>query len=84
MSDTAEVENTTESSQPVTRITDVEKNQLDLLKSKRELAVAKANAAVSQSEAAELNYSNLVLRLALKYQLREGDILNDDGTLVRK
>lgn len=70
--------------QVVERLEDADKTVLDLAKAKRELAIANAKLAVSQGETADATYSNLVLRLALKYRLSDGDILAEDGTITRK
>jgi hypothetical protein len=61
----------------VERLTDSDKHSLDLAKSKRDLAR-------SQSETAEATYNNVILRLALKYHLSDGDLLNEDGAITRK
>jgi hypothetical protein len=61
----------------VERLADSDKHSLDLAKSKRDLAR-------SQSETAEATYNNIILRLALKYHLSDGDLLGEDGTITRK
>lgn len=66
------------------RLEDADKTALDLVKAKRETASMNAKLAVSQSETADLTYNNLVLRLALKYRLSDGDLLGEDGTITRK
>lgn len=70
--------------QVVERLTDADKNALDMIKVKRELALANAKAALAQSESAELSYNNLVLQLAMRYRLFDGDLINEDGSIVRK
>jgi len=66
------------------RLEDADKAALDLVKTKRDSASMNARLAASQNETAELTYNNLVLRLALKYRLSDGDLLGEDGTITRK
>lgn len=66
------------------RLEDADKAALDLIKAKRETATLNARLADSQRETADLTYNNLVLRLALKYRLSDGDLLGEDGTITRK
>lgn len=71
-------------SNDVEKLADPDKTTLDTAKMKRELALANAKTALAQSENAELSYNNVVLQLALKYKLANGDIINEDGTIERK
>lgn len=66
------------------QLTTDDKMQLDLSKLNRELALTKANHAISQGELADARHNILVLQLALKYNLAIGDGINDDGTITRK
>jgi TnpA family transposase len=82
-------QNTTQTTLPsnvevIERLEDADKAALDLVKAKRETAISNAKLAESQKETAELVYNNLVLRLALKYHLSDGDILSEDGAITRK
>jgi hypothetical protein len=70
--------------QVVERLTAEDKAVLDAAKTKRELALANANLAVAKGESADLAHNNIVLRLAIKYSLRDGDLINEDGTITRK
>lgn len=73
----AQVDSITES------LSDVDKGLIDNIKLKRELALERAKNALSQSENAELHYNNIILQLAMKYGLKEGDIIAEDGTIKR-
>jgi|SRR5277367_6436451 len=68
----------------VERLADQDKSVLDLAKARRETALEKAKTALAQSETSELAYNNVILQLALRYRLVDGDIINDDGTIKRK
>jgi hypothetical protein len=68
----------------VEKISDQDKITLDAIKMKRELAIANARAAVAQSESADMSYNNVVLQLAIKYKLNDGDMIEDDGKIKRK
>lgn len=70
--------------QVIERLTDQDKSLLDIIKSKRELALANAKTALAQSEVAELTHNNIILQLAMKYNLVDGDQINDDGSIKRK
>ena len=61
----------------VERLSESDNSSLLLSKVKAELAVEKA-------KAAQLSYDNIVLQLALKYKLTDGDIIGDDGVIQRK
>jgi hypothetical protein len=66
------------------KLSDADKATLDSTKAKAELAFANAKAAVAQSETAKLQYDNIVLQLALRYKLNEGDTIGDNGEIKRK
>lgn len=68
----------------VERLVDADKSALDLAKARRETALEKAKTALAQSENSELAYNNVILQLALRYHLVDGDIINDDGSIKRK
>lgn len=70
--------------QTTERLTDADKNSLDMVKMKRELALEKARTALSNSENAELQYNHLILQLAHKYSLVDGDKIAEDGSIMRK
>jgi regulator of replication initiation timing len=70
--------------QVVERLAENDKTMLETAKLKRELGVERAKTALAQSESSELTYNNVILQLALKYGLNNGDILNEDGTITRK
>jgi hypothetical protein len=54
-------------------LSESDKGLVDNIKLKRELALERVKNALSQSENAELSYNNIILQLALKYNLKEGD-----------
>lgn len=70
--------------QVVERLSNEDKATLDSIKMKRELALERAKTAVSQSESAQLAYDNVILQLAMKYKLSDGDVIEDNGELKRK
>ena len=70
--------------QVLEKLIDADKMTLDISKMKRELALANAKTAIAQSESAELTYNNIVLQLAIKYKLSDGDVINDNGEIQRK
>lgn len=61
----------------VERILSEEKTLIDMLKHQRDLAL-------SNAKLAEANHRNIILTLAVKYHLSNGDTINDDGTITRK
>lgn len=64
-------------------LSELDKGLVDNTKLKRELALERVKNALSQSENAELLYNNIILQLAMKYSLKEGDIITEDGTIKR-
>lgn len=68
----------------VERITDADKLVLDMARSKKEMILEKAKTALAQSETAELAYNNIILQLALRYHLVDGDVIKEDGSIKRK
>lgn len=77
-------EQTTVAQEPSEKISDQDKAVLEQVKVKRELALEKAKAAVANSESAELLHQNVMLQLAMKYSLLQGDSIKEDGSIVRK
>ena len=70
--------------QLVERLTSDDQAALDAAKAKKESALTAAKLAVSEGENAELRYNNLVLNIALKYRLSDGDSFSPDGLITRK
>ena len=64
-------------------LTDADKHTLDMIKMKRQLALANAEKALAQNEASELTYTNLVLQLTFKYSLKEKDQITEQGEIIR-
>jgi hypothetical protein len=61
-----------------------DKAVFDTAKTKRELALTNASLAVAKGESADLIHQNVILRLAIKYNLKDGDLINEDGSITRK
>lgn len=64
-------------------LSEQDKHALDLVKMKKALALANAEKALAQNEAAELQYNNLVLQLTFKYSLKEKDVITEQGEIKR-
>lgn len=71
------------SSAPAESLSELDKCLVDNTKLKRELALERVKNALSQSENVELLHNNIILQLAMKYKLKEGDIISEDGTIKR-
>lgn len=57
---------------------------MELAKSNRKLALANAEKALAQNEAAEANHRYIILQIYMKYGLNPStDVLNEDGTIQR-
>lgn len=54
-----------------------DRHLLDMEKMKKELALTHARMA-------DTSYNNVVLQLAIKYKLNEGDVIGDTGEITRK
>ncbi len=80
---TAEVMPTMPVMQQKEHLTDQDRYALELVKMKRAVALANAEKALAQNEAAELTYKNLVLQLTFKYALKEHDLITEQGEIVR-
>ncbi len=65
------------------KLSDVDKLTLELIKSKRQTALAEAKTALANNENAELSYKLLVLQLYMKYQLSENDAIAENGVIMR-
>lgn len=65
------------------RLSEVDKLNLDLARTKRATALAEAKTALANNENAELNYKYLVLQLYMKYGLTADDALSEAGDIVR-
>lgn len=66
-----------------TTLSDIDKVSLELAKSKKQIAIAEAKAALANNEKAELQYKYVVLQIYMKYGLTELDAINEDGTILR-
>lgn len=70
--------------QVVESLTADDKAALDTTRAKKDAALTAARLAVSEGENAELRYNNLVLNIALKYHLTDGDSFSPEGVITRK
>lgn len=64
-------------------LSEQDKSALDNAKFKKTLALANAEKALAQNEAAGLLFDNLILQLTIKYGLKEKDIITEQGEIVR-
>jgi hypothetical protein len=65
------------------KISEEDRLALSDLKSKREIALLNAKLALSQSEVLEVQNSNMILQLAIKFKLNDGDRVGEDGVITR-
>ena len=65
------------------KLVESDRHVLDMAKMKRSLALANAEKALAQNEAAELGLNNIVLQLTMKYNLTEKDTINEQGEILR-
>lgn len=65
------------------KLSEVDRLNLDLARTKRQTALAEAKTALANNENAELNYRYLVLQLYMKYGLTADDALSEAGDIVR-
>lgn len=70
-------------SSPSEKLSDVDKLQLDLARTKRQTALAEAKTALANNEKAELEYKYLILQIYMKYGLTPADALSEAGDIVR-
>ena len=56
---------------------------LELMKQKKLTALANAEKALAQNEAAELAYANIVLHITIKYNLTSSDKILENGSIVK-
>jgi hypothetical protein len=70
-------------SSPNEKLSEVDKLQLDLARTKRQTALAEAKTALANNEKAELEYKYLILQLYMKYGLTAADALSEAGDIVR-
>lgn len=68
---------------PQERMQEVDRLNLELAKSKREVALADAKTAIANNEKAELAYRYVVLQLYMKYGLNANDAITEGGEIVR-
>jgi hypothetical protein len=72
------------SAAPADKLSEQDKLGLDLLKAKQEIAREKARSAMMAIEVADQQYQNFILTLAMRYQLADGDVIEENGSLTRK
>lgn len=65
------------------KLSDIDRMNLELAKSKRQTALAEAKTALAQNENAELSYKYVVLQLYMKYGLTERDAISEAGEILK-
>lgn len=65
------------------KLSEVDKLNLDLARTKRQTALAEAKTALANNENSELSYKYLVLQLYMKYNLTSDDAISEAGDIVR-
>lgn len=68
----------------IERISAEDKAALDTVKAKRENALLHSKLALASQENSDLQYNNTVLQLALRYGLKDGDVIEENGDIKRK
>jgi hypothetical protein len=68
---------------PNPRMSEEDRLNLELAKSRRETAMAQAKEAVAKSETAELAHRYVVLQIYVKYGLNANDVINENGEIVK-
>ena len=66
-----------------TKITDLDRMNIELMKSHRREALANAKAAVAEQEKLEVQYQMMVQQLFSKYGLGAQDRVDDSGNIIR-
>ena len=64
-------------------LSEVDKLNLDLARTKRQTALAEAKTALANNEKSELEYKYLVLQIYMKYGLTHADAISESGEIVR-
>jgi hypothetical protein len=77
-------QNTLETQEKREYLSSEDKTVFDAVKQKLLITKLTAEKVLAESQAADLAYQNVLLRLAMKYNLKDGDNINEDGELVRK
>lgn len=67
----------------IERLTSEDKAMLDEANTKKDSALMNAQLALSKNETAMANHENVILRLAMKYALIDGDTILEDGVIKR-
>ena len=73
----------TQTPQVLPKLSDMDRMSLELAKSTRKLALAQAEKALAQNEAADLAYKIAVLQLYLKYGLTDQDAIDESGNILK-
>jgi hypothetical protein len=68
---------------PKEQLSDMDKLQLELAKSRRQTVLAQAEKALAQNESAELSFKNIVLQLYMKYHMDSNDAISEQGEILR-
>tara|TARA_B110000503_G_C7071610_1_gene381111 strand:+ start:469 stop:699 length:231 start_codon:yes stop_codon:yes gene_type:complete len=65
------------------KLSDADKNNLDIAIMNKKLALANAEKAIAQHENAELSYKYYVIQLYMKYGLKSSDSITESGEITR-
>lgn len=60
-----------------------DKYNLDIAKLNEVISRLNAEKAVALNDASKLKYDNLVLQLALKYSMKDKDVITEQGEIIR-
>jgi hypothetical protein len=64
-------------------LSEIDRVIIDNGKMKSEIATEKVKTALALQGQAAAEYDNIVLRMALKYKLQDGDVIEESGTIKR-
>lgn len=67
----------------IEKLSDADKNNLDIAIMNKKLALANAEKAIAQHENAELSYKYYVIQLYMKYGLKSSDSITESGEITR-
>lgn len=83
MSDKEQVQDSVEKKELPSKLIDVDRLNVELIKTQRQLAVANAKTALAEQEKIELQYRIMVTNLFNKYGLGPQDRIDEEGNIVR-
>jgi hypothetical protein len=65
------------------KMSEEDRLNLELAKSRKETAMAMAKEAVAKSEVADIAYKYIILQLYMRYGLDQNDAISEDGSLIK-